>query len=112
MLNRCIAVIVACAATACASSAQLPITAGYGPQPTLPEPQTSVIPLVNVVEAKGWPEGAKPAAANGTTVVAFANQLEHPRWVYVLPNGDVLLAYYAGDGNVSAVHAARLQLSK
>jgi glucose/arabinose dehydrogenase len=48
--------------------------------------------LVHVVTAKGWPAGAKPASAPGTTVTAFATGLDHPRWLYVLPNGDVLVA--------------------
>jgi glucose/arabinose dehydrogenase len=48
--------------------------------------------LVHVVTAKGWPDGAKPVAAAGTAVAAFAGELVHPRWLYVLPNGDVLVA--------------------
>jgi hypothetical protein len=48
--------------------------------------------LVHVVTAKGWPEGARPVAAEGTAVAAFAEGLVHPRWLYVLPNGDVLVA--------------------
>jgi glucose/arabinose dehydrogenase len=77
---------------ACASSARLPVAAGTGPRPTLPPPNKALIPLVHVVKAKGWPEGAKPAAAEGTAVAAFARDLDHPRWLYVLPNGDVLVA--------------------
>jgi glucose/arabinose dehydrogenase len=76
----------------CASSAKLPVSAGTGPSPTLPSPDKSLIPLVHVVTAKGWPEGATPAAAEGTAVAAFARDLDHPRWLYVLPNGDVLVA--------------------
>jgi glucose/arabinose dehydrogenase len=76
----------------CASSAKLPVTAGTGPNPDLPPPDKSLIPLVHVVTAKGWPEGAKPVAAEGTAVAAFAKDLDHPRWLYVLPNGDVLVA--------------------
>jgi glucose/arabinose dehydrogenase len=63
-----------------------------GPSPDLPPPQTSWIPTVNIATAKGWPEGGKPAAANGMAVNAFAKGLDHPRTVYVLPNGDVLVA--------------------
>ena len=55
-------------------------------------PKTSVVPTVKVATAKGWPAGAKPVAAEGTSVAAFALGLEHPRWLYVLPNGDVLVA--------------------
>jgi len=92
MLNRCTVLIVASVVSACASAAQLPLSAGVGPQPNLPPPKTSVLPLVKVATAKGWPAGGKPIAAEGTTVAAFAQGLEHPRWLYVLPNGDVLVA--------------------
>jgi glucose/arabinose dehydrogenase len=64
----------------------------FGPSPTLPAPQTSWIPTVNVATATSWPAGAKPTAANGMAVNAFATGLDHPRTVYVLPNGDVLVA--------------------
>jgi glucose/arabinose dehydrogenase len=77
---------------ACASAAQLPVSAGFGAQPTLPPPDKSAIPLVKVATARGWPDGQKPVAAEGTTVTAFAQGLQHPRWLYVLPNGDVLVA--------------------
>jgi hypothetical protein len=60
------------AAAACAAPARLPVSAGTGPQPVLPPPRTAVIPLINVVTAKGWPVGAKPVSAPGTTVNAFA----------------------------------------
>jgi glucose/arabinose dehydrogenase len=86
------ALILAMAATACGTTARLPVTAGMGPQPALPRPSKSLIPLVHVVTAKGWPAGATPVAASGTSVVAFAQGLDHPRWVYLLPNGDVLVA--------------------
>ena len=64
----------------------------YGASPTLPAPQTSLIPTVNVAKATGWPSGARPTAASGMAVNAFATGLDHPRTVYVLPNGDVLTA--------------------
>jgi glucose/arabinose dehydrogenase len=70
----------------------LPDSATTGPNPTLPEPTSSLIPTVKVAPAKGWPEGVTPKAAPGTQVNAFATGLQHPRWVYVLPNGDVLVA--------------------
>lgn len=77
---------------ACAESAKLPPEAGFGATPQLPAPDKSLIPTVNVAPAKGWPDGGKPVAAEGTQVNAFAKGLDHPRWVYVLPNGDVLVA--------------------
>ena len=64
----------------------------YGTSPSLPAPQTSLIPTVNVAKATGWPSGARPTAASGMAVNAFATGLDHPRTVYVLPNGDVLAA--------------------
>jgi len=64
----------------------------FGPSPTLPPPQKSWIPTINIAPAKGWPDGGKPAAADGMTVNAFATGLDHPRTLYVLPNGDVLVA--------------------
>src|SRR6195952_5099162 len=64
----------------------------FGATPALPGPESSVLPTVNIATAKGWPSGAKPTAANGMAVNAFATGLDHPRTVYVLPNGDVLVA--------------------
>jgi glucose/arabinose dehydrogenase len=64
----------------------------FGPSPTLPAPEKSWLPTVNIATGKGWPDGAKPVAANGMAVNAFAAGLDHPRTLYVLPNGDVLVA--------------------
>jgi glucose/arabinose dehydrogenase len=76
----------------CAETSRLPVGADVGPDPVLPEPTRTLIPTVKVAPAKGWPEGATPKAAPGTQVRAFATGLQHPRWIYVLPNGDVLVA--------------------
>ena len=67
-------------------------SSGYGPNPVLPTPQQSLIPVLNPPAAVGWGEGQKPVAAEGLDVTAFASGLDHPRWLYVLPNGDVLVA--------------------
>ena len=80
------------ALAACGETARLPESAGIGPSPTLPEPNKTLFPTVHVATAKGWPPGVTPTAAAGTAVNAFATGLEHPRWLYVLPNGDVLVA--------------------
>ena len=69
-----------------------PIAPGFGLQPQLPAPQYSLLPTVNIAPAVGWPAGLTPQAASGTQVQAFAEGLDHPRWLYVLPNGDVLVA--------------------
>ena len=84
--------IVVASVVACTGGASLPVEAGIGPNPALPEPRPSFIPTVLVVDAKGWAEGEKPTTADGLTVTAFARGLDHPRWLYVLPNGDVLVA--------------------
>ncbi len=76
----------------CASPSSAPITESYGSQPNLPEPKSSLLPTVNIAPAKGWPAGAMPTPAAGLKVQAFATELEHPRWLHVLPNGDVLVA--------------------
>ncbi len=80
------------ALAACGDVATLPIAAGTGPRPTLPPPRQALIPTLHIAPAKGWPAGAVPQAASGTRVSAFASGLEHPRWLHVLPNGDVLVA--------------------
>jgi len=80
------------AAAGCGGRARLPPEAGIGPHPRLPEPEKSLIPVLHIAPAKGWPPGGKPVAGAGLTVTAFATGLDHPRWLYVLPNGDVLVA--------------------
>jgi glucose/arabinose dehydrogenase len=64
----------------------------FGPTPTLPAPEKSWIPTINIANATGWPAGGKPRAAGGMAVNAFATGLDHPRTLHVLPNGDVLVA--------------------
>ena len=80
------------ALAACGETARLPESATHGPNPALAQPRETLIPTVHVAPAKGWPRGAKPIAAAGTAVNAYATGLDHPRWLYVLPNGDVLVA--------------------
>ncbi len=77
---------------ACGNASTFSEVNGVGPNPQLPEPDTSLIPTVNVVEAIGWPDGSQPVPAAGTAVTPFAKGLDHPRWLHVLPNGDVLVA--------------------
>ncbi|RAI71069.1 sorbosone dehydrogenase family protein [Pseudomonas fluorescens] len=77
---------------ACSETSRLQVSDGTGPSPRLPEPNKTLIPTMNIAPAIGWPPGAKPVAATGTQVAAFAADLDHPRWLYVLPNGDVLVA--------------------
>lgn len=73
-------------------SATLPFHESVGANPTLPEPKKGLLPTVNIAPAKGWTGGDMPTAAEGLQVNAFARGLDHPRWLYTLPNGDVLVA--------------------
>ena len=75
----------------CSQTAILPPSADIGPNPVLSQPEKSLLPTVNIAPAKGWPEDARPVAAGGLTVTRFAGDFQHPRQVYVLPNGDVLV---------------------
>jgi glucose/arabinose dehydrogenase len=84
--------LVAWTCTACGEVAHLSAAAGFGPHPTLPVPDPPLSPTVNIAPAKGWTGEATPLASPGTSVNAFADRLKHPRWLYVLPNGDVLVA--------------------
>ena len=93
MRNRASALIaVAACLVACTESARLPLSAGIGPNPELPPPRRSLIPTIHIAPAAGWPQGVTPVAPAGAAVTAFASHLDHPRWLYVLPNGDVLVA--------------------
>jgi glucose/arabinose dehydrogenase len=70
----------------------LPESAATGPHPALPAPKETFIPTVNIAPVKGWPAATKPAAASDLSVNAYATGLDHPRWLYTLPNGDILVA--------------------
>lgn len=78
--------------TGCGEKATLPESAGIGPHPTLPPPKPTFFPTIEIAPARGWPAGAQPVAATGLSVRAYASGLDHPRWLHVLPNGDVLVA--------------------
>jgi len=78
------------AAIGCTTGSPSPF-AGFGPSPPLPAPSRG-LPSINVARAVGWPPGAAPVAPAGFRVTAFASGLDHPRWLLVLPNGDVLAA--------------------
>ncbi len=91
-LARLLLIVPLVLAGACAHRAALPVGAGIGPAPVLPPPTAHAIPTVNIAPAAAWLGGAAPVAAPGLVVTRFAGGLDHPRWLYVLPNGDVLVA--------------------
>ncbi len=77
---------------ACGPSPPLATGKNTGPKPALPAPDTSWIPTARFETAKSWTGKDHPLAPPGFVVTAYAKNLEHPRWLYVLPNGDVLVA--------------------
>ncbi len=77
---------------ACGHTAEVPIARTVGPAPELAAPTKTLLPTVHVAEAVGWPANATPVPADGLRVNAFATEFQHPRWLHVLPNGDVLVA--------------------
>lgn len=85
--------LLALAASMSTAAAQ-PVTGpGLGANPQLPAPDKGgLLPTVNIAPALGWTEGQMPTAPAGFKVTALAAGLDHPRWVHVLPNGDVLVA--------------------
>ena len=82
----------ALALAACGGGPLAPEGGTYGANPTLVEPNSRLLPVVNIAPAVGWAAGQTPTAPQGYAVQAFASGLDHPRWLYRLPNGDVLVA--------------------
>ncbi|MEO8738672.1 MAG: sorbosone dehydrogenase family protein [Casimicrobiaceae bacterium] len=76
----------------CGERARLSVADGMGPAPVLPPPVKTAFPTLNIASAAAWPATSKPTPTRGTVVARFAEGLDHPRWLYVLPNGDVLVA--------------------
>jgi len=90
--KRVAALSVLLCLAACGETAKLPPNADFGTQPKIISPDPGLVPTVNIAPALGWQNGATPRAAPGLKVQRFADKLDHPRWLYVLPNGDVLVA--------------------
>lgn len=85
-------IAVLLATTVAGERAQLPVEEAMGPAPELDDPERGIIPTVVVAPAEGWPEGSAPTPARGLAVAPLASGLDHPRWIHVLPNRDVLVA--------------------
>lgn len=85
--------LLAAACSTTLAHAQAPaMPVGFGPQPALPAPDKQFIPTVNVAPVQRWTAAQRPVVAPGLAIQAYARDLDHPRWLYVLPNGDVLVA--------------------
>jgi len=91
ILTGSVLIAVGLALASC-EQATVPIGRSYGPKPDLPDPNPGLIPTVNIAPATGWPAGIMPVAAQGLSVTRYAAGFDHPRWLYVLPNDDVLVA--------------------
>ena len=89
---RAVSLAVLALLAGCGDISRLPDASTVGPSPQLPQPNPSLLPTVNIAPAQGWPAGTQPVAAAGYRVTALASGLSHPRWLHVLPNGDVLVA--------------------
>ena len=91
----CMALLLALGACATYTADAPPVlspASSVGPAPTLPPPKRKLIPTMQIAAATGWPPGSQPVPAPGLSVRAYATGLQHPRWLYTLPNGDVLVA--------------------
>jgi len=73
-------------------TAQMSLEAVTGPRPKIDKPRVQYVPTVDIARPIGWAGNAMPVPATGLAVTAFAKGLDHPRWLYELPNGDVLVA--------------------
>ncbi|GAA0745005.1 sorbosone dehydrogenase family protein [Ideonella azotifigens] len=92
-LAASLAGVAACAGIVEAGRSPVPSPADtVGPNPVIKPVDKSLLPTMQIAPAKGWAAGEKPTAAAGLAVNAYATGLDHPRWLYVLPNGDVLVA--------------------
>lgn len=91
-IAACLTITAVLTSAACAEPPAASPPSTTGPDPQLPAPEKSLLPVVDIAPAIGWPEDKVPKVADGLAVNAFATGLDHPRWLYVLPNGDVLVA--------------------
>ena len=73
----------------------------YGPDPYLPDPHQYLLPPMSVPKAVGWAPGQAPSVAAGLQIQAMATGFMHPRMVYALPNGDVLVVESNSPGTVA-----------
>jgi glucose/arabinose dehydrogenase len=91
LLNR-LALFMVFPLASCAIGSSSSSDTGFGPSPAIPGPESRLTPLVNIAPVGERPNGFLPTAPPGFAVTQFASGLIHPRWLYTLPNGDVLVA--------------------
>ncbi len=83
--------VTALALAGCNDNDSFDIGSQIGPNPKLPDPQQYLFPPMHLAKVVGWKEGEKPTVAKGLKIEALATGLQHPRSIYVLPNGDILV---------------------
>jgi len=92
--------LLSLSAASCGGPKSLDPSAGIGPDPTLPDPHYYLVAPVRIAPPVGWKDGQTPTAAPGLKVAKFAGGLTNPRWLYVLPNGDVLAVESDGPAEI------------
>lgn len=112
LLSPVLACVFSMGLAGCVSEAQLDVDDGTGPDPELPAPTHDYVSTIAIARATGWPDGRMPTPAAGLRVTAFATQLAHPRWLHVLPNGDVLVAETAAPERPEEFQGLRGWLTK
>ena len=91
--------MVALALAACSGKSEFDRSTQIGANPNLPAPNQYLVPPMHIASVAKWGEGqATPTVADGLTIQPLATGLQHPRQVYVLPNGDVLVVESSGPG--------------
>lgn len=91
LLNR-LAISMVLPLASCAIGPSSSTDTGFGESPAIPAPESSLVPTVNIAPVQARPDSFTPTAPAGFVVTRFAGGLAHPRWLYTLPNGDVLVA--------------------
>ena len=93
MMQKIILLLLSSALVACqTTSSNADQILSLGKNPILPAPSASMIPTINIAKASKWPDGVMPNVNNNFIINVYSKELVHPRWLYVLPNGDVLVA--------------------
>ena len=93
MLKKMMIILLCCALLGCeTTSSTVKPTFSVGKNPVLPAPSATLIPTINIAKATQWPDGVMPHVNENFTINLYSKELTHPRWLYVLPNGDVLVA--------------------
>lgn len=102
-----LAATIALSIAGCGDSARLVAREDTGPTPVLRQPVKRLVPTLDIAPATGWARGDAPTPAAGWRVTRFADGLQHPRWLQVLRNGDVLVAESNGPAGKSGIRGIK-----